>query len=552
MSRHGELVTKEEIIARVWSDRVVEENNLTVSISALRKVLNETNGARREYIETVPKYGYRFVARVTRVSQAAQARAESGPREASSVKSLAVLPLLNAAGDPELDYLTDGITEGVINTLSGVPQLRVMARSTVFRYKGSDADPREVGAGLGVRAVLVGELRRTGEGIEVSAELVDVRDGSQLWGGQYRRRLSGTYALQEEIAREISEKLFIKLTPGQDERLSRSNTDDWEAYHLYLKGRYFWGRREVDQIRKATRYFEAAIALDRNYAQPYVGLADCHSGLVLWHEFPPSAGYPKAKEMILKALAIDGNLAEAHTSLAAIKEFYDWDFEGAESEYRLAVSLNPNSALTHQRYATFLSHVGRWREALEEMRLSQITDPLPGLINYKLGLIHYYARQYERALELCRENIDLNSLHGEPYVIGSLALVKLGRGEEAVEAAHKARGLMPDSPESLANLGYAYGAAGKRERAFEVLAQLHEQSQHRYLPHQMPALVYAGLGDVDNAIARLEMAYDERSYYMSAIGTLPIFDGLREDARFKSLLERVGLSPQPAEPPPHA
>ncbi len=217
-----------------------------------------------------------------------------------------------------MTHLSDGITEGVINTLSGVPQLRVMARSTVFRYKGANADPREVGANLGVRAVLVGELRRTGDGIEVSVELVDVRDGSQVWGGQYRRRLSDSYVLQQEIAREISEKLFVKLTPGQNERLGRSNTDDWEAYHLYLKGRYFWGRREVEQIKKAMRYFEAAIALDKGYAQPYVGLADCHAGLVLWHEIPPTAGYPKAKEMILKALTIDGNLAEAHTSLAAI------------------------------------------------------------------------------------------------------------------------------------------------------------------------------------------------------------------------------------------
>jgi TolB-like protein len=544
VSRHGELVTKEELIARVWSDRVVEENNLTVSMSALRKALGAANGGRREYIETVPKYGYRFVARVERAAEANVAHVETETRAASSIKSLAVLPLSNATGDTELDYLSDGITEGVINALSGVPQLRVMARSTVFRYKGSDADPRGVGANLGVGAVLVGELRRTGEGIEVSAELVDVRDGSQIWGGQYRRRLSGAYALQEEIAREISERLFIKLTPGQNERLNRSSTDDWEAYQLYLKGRYFWGRRRVEQIRKAMRYFEAAVALDRSYAQPYVGLADCHAGLVLWHAVPPSAGYPKAKEMILKALAIDGNLAEAHTSLASIKEFFDWDFAGTEEQYRQAISLNPNSALGHQRYATFLSHTGRWREALEEMRLSQITDPLPGLINFKLGLIHYYARQYERALELCGETLELNPLLGEPYIISSFALVKLGRGAEAVEAALKARGLMPDSLEGLANLGYVYGAAGKRDGAIEVLAELHELSQHRYIPHHMTALVYAGLGDADKTIEWLERAYGERSYYIAAAGTLPVFDYLREDARFKSLLERVGLPTQ--------
>jgi DNA-binding winged helix-turn-helix (wHTH) protein/tetratricopeptide (TPR) repeat protein len=548
VSRHGELVTKEEIITQVWADRVVEENNLTVSISALRKALGETNGGRRQYIETVPKYGYRFVAQVMRAAGAGPAVA--GPWDISAVRSLAVLPLSNAAGDPELDYLADGITEDVINTLSGVPQLRVMARSTVFRYKG--ADPRGVGASLGVRAVLVGELRRTSEGIEVAVELVDVRDGSQIWGGQYRRRLSGTYALQEEIAREISEKLFIKLTPGESERLSRSNTDDWEAYHLYLKGRYFWGRQEIGQFRKAMRYFEAAIALDKGYAQAYVGLADCHTDLVLWDEIPPVDGYPAAKELLLKALSIDDKLAEAHASLAAVREFFDWDFGDAEVEYLRSIELNPNSALTHRRYGTYLARSGRWREALEEVRLAQTTDPLPGLINFKLGRILYYARQYGRAVELCAETLVLNPLFADPYIISGLALVKLGRGDEAVEAALRARELAPDSVEGLAHLGYVYGAVGKREAAFGVLAELHELSQHRYIPHHMTALVYAGLGDADKTIDRLERAYGERSYYMAALGTLPVLDGLEADARFKNLLKRIGRPTQPGGPSPLA
>ena len=538
VSRRGELVTKEELIAQVWSDRVVEENNLTVSISALRKALGETHEGRREYIETVPKYGYRFVAQVRRPYEEGAAPAAGSPWDSSAIRSLAVLPLFNAAGDPELDYLADGITEGVINTLSGVPQLRVMARSTVFRYKGAGSDPRGVGVSLGVRAVLVGELRRVGEGIEVAAELVDVRDGSQIWGGQYRRRLSGTYALQEEIAREISEKLYIKLTPGESERLGRGETDDWEAYHLYLKGRYVWGRRE---FRKAMRYFEAAIALDRSYAQAYVGLADCNTDLVQWDEIPPMAGYPTAKELLLKAIAIDDRLAEAHASLAAVREFFDWEFDDAEIEFRRSISLNPNSAMARRRYATFLSRSGRWMEALEEVRRAQLTDPLPGLINFKLGQILYYAHHYERALELCRETLALNPHLSDPYIICALALVKLGRAEEAVEAALRARDLTANGVEGVANLGYIYGAAGRRELAFEVLAELHELSQHRYVPHHMSALVYAGLGDADKTLDQLERAYDERSYYMAALGTLPVFDGLQVDARFKSLLKRTGF-----------
>lgn len=546
VSRRGELVTKGEIIAQVWSDRVVEENNLTVSISALRKALGETHGGRGQYIETVPKYGYRFVAQVRKVSEGVAAPAATEQGDASALRSLAVLPLLNATGDPELDYLADGITEGVINTLSGLPLLRVMARSTVFRYKG--ADPRGVGAVLGVRAVLVAELRRAGESIEVAAELVDVRDGSQVWGGQYRRRLSGAYELQEEIAREISEKLFIKLTPGESGRLHRGETDDSEAYHLYLKGRYFLGRRE---FRKAMRYFEAAVALDKGYALAYAGLADCHSDLVQWDEIPPAAGYPAAKELLLRALAIDGGLADAHTSMAAVKEFFDWDFEGAEAEYRRSLALNPNSALTRRRYATYLSRSGRWQEALEEVKLAQLTDPLPGLLNVKLGRILYYARRYELALEMCHETLTLNPNLYEAHIISGHALVRLGRADEAVESALRARDLMV-SIEGLANLGYVYGAVGRRAQAFEVLAELHELSAHRYVPHHMAALVYAGLGDADETLDRLERAYEEKSYYMPALGTLPVFDGMQADPRFRSLLRRIGFPAHLRDPSPPA
>jgi DNA-binding winged helix-turn-helix (wHTH) protein/tetratricopeptide (TPR) repeat protein len=537
VSSRGELVTKGEIIAQVWADRVVEENNLTVSISALRKALGETQDGRGQYIETVPKYGYRFVAQVRKVSEGDVAPAAAGQGGASAIRSLAVLPLLNATGDPELDYLADGITEGLINSLSGLPHLRVMARSTVFRYKGVGPDPRGVGASLGVRAVLVGELRRVSDGIEVAAELVDVRDGSQVWGGQYRRRLSSAYELQEEIARAISGKLFVKLNPGEGEHPSRSETDDWEAYHLYLKGRYFLGKRE---FRKAMRYFEAAIALDRGYTQAYAGLAACHTGLVQWDEIPPAAGYPIAKELLLKALAIDDGLAEAHTTIATVKEFFDWDFEGAETEYRRSISLNPNAEQTRRSYATYLSRSGRWQEALEEVKRAQLIDPLPGLLNVKLGRILYYARRYESALEMCHETLSLNPNLYEAHVIGGQALVRLGRTDEAVESALRARDLMV-SIEGLANLGYVYGAVGKRAQAFEVLAELHELSQHRYVPHHMSALVYAGLGDADETLDRLERAYEERSHYMPALATVPVFDGVRDDPRFRSLLRRIGF-----------
>ena len=270
---------------------------------------------------------------------------------------------------------------------------------------------------------------------------------------------------------------------------------------------------------------------------------DCHFDLVLWDEIPPMVGFPPARELLTKALAIDGGLAEAHTSLAAIRELFEWDFEGAEAAYRRSISLNPNSALSRRRYADYLARLGRWGEALEEVRLAQLTDPLPGLINFKLGRILYYARQYERTVDLCRETLAINPHVGGPYVLSAIALIKLGRADEAVEAAQKGRALMSNSVEALSNVGYINGAAGRRKEAYAVLEELHALSQHRYVPHHMIAIVLAGLGDADATLDRLEMAYREKSTFMPALGTLPIFDDLRKDARFRSLLERIGLPP---------
>ena len=541
------------MLNKVWPNTFVNEANLTQQIFVLRRILGTDES--QQYIETIPRRGYRFASTIKELEEehsevkpesqpqvaAAAAAAQPSPVEAPTITSLAVLPLTNASDSPNTEYLTDGITESIISNLSQLARLRVMARSTVFRYRGAGADPLGVGATLGVRLVLVGELRRGSDGVEVAAELVDVRDGSQVWSGQYRRRLSSAYELQEEVARAVAEKLFMNLTPGDNARLSRGETDDWEAYHLYLKGRYFLSRRE---FWKAMRYFEAAAALDKGYARAYAGLADCHSELVQWDEIPPVIGYPAAKEVLLKAMAIDEALAETHTTMAIIKEFFDWEFETAEAEYRRSLSLNPNSALTRRWYSTYLSRCGRWHEALEELKLAQLTDPQPGLLSSKVGRLLYYARQYERALEVGRETIALAPNLADAYIINSLVLVRLGRADEAVEAAVRGRELMGNSVEGLANLGHVYGAVGRRAQAFEVLAELNELSQHRYVPHHMSAVVYAGLGEADETLVRLERAFEERSYYMPALGTLPLFDVVRDDPRFKRLLQRIGLAPQ--------
>jgi TolB-like protein/Tfp pilus assembly protein PilF len=539
--RHGTLVTKEELIKHIWPNQFVEDNNLTVNMSALRKALGEA-GSVHKYIETIPGRGYRFKARVSEAKDLRVGFLGKGGRNAGeAIRSLAVLPLLNVSGDAEIDYLSEGITENIINSLSGIPQLRVMARSTVFRYREGGLDPREIGTKLNVDGVLVGRLQQEGDTLWIGIELVDIQDGSQIWGKKYERKLREAFAVQDDIAREISETLFIKLTQRQYDQITRRHTDDWEAYQLYLKGRYFWGRREIQQIRKAMRYFEAAIALDNNFASAYVGLADCYTSLGLWHESTPKEAFPRAKQTLLKALEIDDRLAEAHATLAVINEFFDWDFAAAEGEYKYAINLNPNSALTHHRYAVYLSRAGRFDEAMKSIRLAQRIDPLSGLVNHKIGLILHYGREFESAVEHCRETLELDPLFGGSHIVISLSLLKMGQLEEALAEARIANDLMGNDLESLANLGHTLAAAGRLKEAKEILSELLEISGCKYLPPFIPAIIYAGLEDKDPAFQWLEQAYHEHSYYLTALKTIPLFDSLSHDPRFADLLRRIGL-----------
>lgn len=551
VKKHGQLVTKEELMEELWPDRFVVQNNLTVHMSVLRKILGDR---RREhtFIETVPGRGYRFVARVREIDDESSDEASSATIDDTTgkavgqknelIKSIAVLPFVNTSNDPNLDYLSDGLTESIINILSQIPALRVMARSTVFRYKGRDLDVQEVGREIGVGAVLAGRVLQLSNRLIISVELVRIRDGIQLWGEQYNRHPSDIFAVQEEIARELSGKLRLKLTGAERRQLVKQHTDNIEAFHLYLKGCYFWSKRTPEDIRKGMKYFTNTIKLDRNYALAYAGLADCYSGLAIWNERPPKESFPEAKKAVMKALEIDDTLAEAHNALAVIREFYDWDFEEAEKEHLRALDLDPNSVLIHRRYAGFLSRMERHEEAVDQMRLAKGLDPLSSNINMDLGGIFYYARHYDRAIEQCRETLEIDPSFGGPYILISLALLKKGKYEEAIAEAQKARGLLGDNPDGIAHIGYAYAVAGKRRAATKILNQLLELSNQRYVPPYLMAYIYAGLKLKDKAFEWLEKAYEERSYVLVGLKALPIFDDLREDQRFGNLLRRVGLA----------
>ncbi len=461
------------------------------------------------------------------------------PRERGS--SLAILPLENASKDQALEYLSDGITESIINLLARVPGLRVMARSTVFRYKGQTADAREVGRALNVRAVLTGRVVQRGNRLVISAELVDVADGSQLWGEQYNRELADIFAIEEAIAKEIAEKLQLRLNRSQRKRLAKRQTGNTEAYQLYLKGRHHWNRRTEAGLRKSIEFFEQAIALDPAYALAWTGLADtCHE-LGNWGNVPPHRICPRARSAAVKALEIDGSFAEAHTSLAVIMKEYDWDFPGAEREFRRSIELNPNIAFAHFYFGQYLAAVGRHAEAIAELLQARELEPLSLIINAGLGRFGYfYARQYDRAIEQFQKTLEIDA----PFWIAHLWLgythAVTGHLSEALAAFQTARRL-DDNPETLVGLGYAQGVSGQTEEARNTLDELKHASRTRYVTPINLAMVHFGLGEKEEAFAWLEKSCADRNQWLSDIQVDPIFDSLRSDVRFTDLLRRMNL-----------
>jgi serine/threonine protein kinase/Flp pilus assembly protein TadD len=467
----------------------------------------------------------------------------SAVRRGSKAKvSLAVLPLTNASSDPNLDYLSDGITENIINNLSQLPKLRVMARSTVFRYKGREVDPQTVGRGLAVDAVLTGRVLQLGKQLIIGAELVDVADGSQLWGEHYNRKLSDILAMQEEIAKEISENLRLRLTGEEKKRLSKRHTENTEAYQAYLKGRYYWNKRTAEGFKKSIEHFQQAIEKDPSYALAYAGLADAHNLLGVYNYVATREAFPRAKAAATRALDLDATLAEAHTSLIFAGLYYDWDWLAAEREYKRAIELNPNYATAHQWYALSLPPRGRLEEAIVEMKRAQELDPLSLSINATLGWTYYFARQYDRAIEVCRKTLEMDKDFLWALWSLGMAYQQTGMFEEAIAEFQKAR-IHKDNPHPMAGLGHAYALAGKRSEAFAILDEMKEQSKRTYVPSYYLAAIHLALGQREEAFEWLENAYQERYCFLVYLKAEPMFDRLHSDPRFADLIRRVGLPP---------
>jgi eukaryotic-like serine/threonine-protein kinase len=458
------------------------------------------------------------------------------------IDSIAVLPFVNTSGDTNAEYLSDGITEGVINSLSRLPQVHVMARSTVFRYKGRSDDPQKIGEDLKVRAVLTGRVVQRGDALDIQAELVDVSSGSQLWGEDYNRKLSDASGIQQEIARDISDNLRLRLTAEEKTRLAQPATGSAEAYQLYLKGRYQWNKSTEDSIRNSIEYFRQAIEKDPNYALAYAGMADAYSGISGAY-LPPKEAMPMAKEAADRALRVDPSLSEAHTALGFILTYFDWDWEGAEREFKRAIASNPNYAEAHHQYGWLLGYLGKNAEARKEMERAQQLDPLSLVIGVDSNVPYYLAREYDRSIEQSRKVLELDpSFYLAHYTVGWASIQKHDF-TTAIAELRKARSLDAE-PWIIGTLGYAYAVSGDSKKAQAVLKELNQLAEHRLVQPYWIAMIYMALGEKNQAFQWLNRCYEERSQWLPWLKADPALDPLRSDPRYADLLRRMGL-PRP-------
>jgi TolB-like protein/Tfp pilus assembly protein PilF len=550
VERAGRLVTKDSLLAEVWPDTFVEEANLSVNIATLRKALGEIAGE-QQYIQTISKRGYRFVADVLKVEIESELVAKHQPQSAltankhttidqyQGLNSLAVLPFENVSADPNAEYLSDGITESIINNISQLQGLRVVARNTVFRYKAKGVDPQKVGRELGVRSVLYGRILQLGDRLVIRAELVDVLNGWQIWGEQYQRKFQDILVVQEEISEAISAKLKLRLTREEKERLGKRYTENAEAFQLYLKGRYHWNKYTQSSLRKAIDYFEQAIGIDPTYALAYAGLADTFYRLSNVYA-PTREAMPKARAAAVKALEIDETVSEAHAALGLVKMFYEWDWWGAREEFTRAIEIKPNNAIAHQRFGLYFDLLGRSDEALRELKLALEIDPLSPQISQSLSLAFFLTGKHEEALAEIQKTLEMDgNYYPAVYLLGRI-YEQSGRIGKAVTEFKKALALN-DAPMFLAALGRAYALAGKQRVARKVLNDLEGQTKLRYVSAYNNATIHLALDDKNRTFSCLEQAYEERCEMMAWLKVDPALSSIRNDLRFTNLLRRVGL-----------
>ena len=457
------------------------------------------------------------------------------------IQSLVVLPLTNLSADPEQDYFADGMTEALITDLSKIRALRVISRTSAMRYRGLKKSLPEIARELDVDAVLEGSVLRVGDRVRITAQLIEATSDRHLWADSYDRDVRDVLSLQSEVAQAVAREIKITLTPEEQSRLGRARRVNPEALEAYLKGRFAWSKRTEEALKESIEYFQRAIEIDPAYTVAYSGLADAY-GILGNNQFTPAHdSFPKARAAALRALELDGSLAEAHASLAFCMQNYDWDWPGAEREYQRAFELNPNYAPAHQWRAFYLVGMGRYAEAVDEIKNARQLDPLSPRINSNVGLMFYYAHDYEQALLELRKTIELDPV-GSRWFLGWVYVQKR-MYDEAIAVSLERSQLLGGKGTSLPDLAHAYAAAGKRVQARQTLEKIKEQLKRTHIPPDAIALVHVALGEKDQALALLEEAYRQRNVVFYWLKADPRFDPLRSDPRFQDLLRRVGLRP---------
>jgi len=593
--KNGQLVTRAEIIQKLWGDNVFVDtrHGINTAIHKLRAALDDDPDNPR-IIQTVVGKGYRLIGPVettgeNAVEPASLNEAKNSPvpdfllrvgtiqlrhlksenrwkalpplilavlvgaagvfyfanDNRSRINSVAVLPFSNASGDPSMEYLSDGITEGVIDKLSGLPNIKVISRTSAFQYKQREIEPQKAAKELGVDALVMGRVVRRGNDLTVSAELVDAREDKQLWGEQYSRTTADIGSVQREIATAISGNLRVRLTTKDKSRLAKLSATNPEAYQLYLKGRYHANQTTASELIKSIDYFRHAIEQDPSYAPSYAGMADDYSEIGGgWLYLSPTDSIPKAKAAAMKALELDDTLAEAHAALA-YAEFFDWDWQSAEREFKRAIELNPNSALSHARYAECLVGRLRFNESVAQAQEAQELDPLSPAIVSGLGSIQFMTREYDDSIAELQKALDLNpnipvlrAMLGSSYAMKHMYPQALAEYDKIPD---QDKAVAPENQFVAGTLGWLYAISGRRSDALKIAQQFKELSAQTYVDFYWPAAIYAGLGDKDETFRLLEKSYLEHSASLPYFAVEPFWYGFHSDPRYADLLRRTGL-----------
>jgi TolB-like protein/DNA-binding winged helix-turn-helix (wHTH) protein/Flp pilus assembly protein TadD len=593
LERPGELVSREDLRQRLWpADTFVEfDHSLGNALNRLRRTLNDSAETPR-YIETLPRRGFRFIARVD-LDVESDAAAKTGPpaEEAAVVgptvadqqqpsrrwtplvavasaasllllvlvtwgiarpdagpgnrgrRILVVLPIQNLTGDPAEDYFADGLTEEIISELSRLnyEQLGVIARTTSMRYAGGGKSAAEIGRELKADYLLEGSVRREGDRLRIAAQLIETRNETHRWAEAFERDADAILTVQRDIARAVAGRIELTLTPERQTQLARALTVDPDAYRAYLRGRYYWNKRTSEGFRKAIGEFNSSLAADPLFARAYAGLADAYYLLGFYTDMPFEEAMTSARSAAERALELDLNLAEAHTSLAVILAYFEWDFAGADREFRRALELDPSYPTGHHWYAIYLFDMARMDEAVREARRAVESDPLSVIITTDLALTYYHARRYEEAVAQAKRALELEPDFAVAHYTLGRAYAENGQYPEALTSLERAVALSDGNPLFMGELGRAYAAAGNPARTREILAELTAAADQRHVGPESFAVLHAALGEHDEAIAWLEQAYEHRSNFVISLKTVPSVDSLRGDPRFVELLRRAGL-----------